>query len=578
MFHRSGRVILLHFVQIAVSVLAFGEPDDYALYVAPELPECWSAQGVVPVVSEDHPLTIRFSLKGQNLDQLVAIARRVSDPQSPEYGQYLSGMAVAELTQPEGAHAAAVTEWLSQAVLNFTVSGGGGVVELKLTTGLAAQLFQTAFRFVLNNHTGQQVVQALDYRLPASIAASVSAVYGLHGLPLPQGPRRPITRKMAAVTPAVLTKTYNVSIPAGPSTKKSQAVAEFQGQTMKKSDLATFFKKYAKGLPASDHTVSKFVGKKPIGDGGVEASLDIEYIMGVAPGVPTEFWYWGGHDFCADLKLWTEAIIAAGDDAPLVHSVSYGYQAKLSEIGCAQAKVDDVDANFAKLAAMGITVIFASGDSGSGYAASGGHGPGKKPTLYPSWPASSPWVTSVGSTRFVGQKLYAEEMATDQFGSGGGFSAMFPAFDDQKDAVEGYLKIAEALPPKGSFPPGGRGTPDVSALGEGFKVIADGDVEDVGGTSASAPTFAAIVSLLNQARLAAGKPAMGYMNPWLYKHPEAFTDITVGTNKIGRAGEKLKYGYGCAKGWDPVTGLGTPIFDKMLAAALGETTASQIIV
>lgn len=576
MFHRSGRAILVQFLQTAVSVLALSEPDDYVLYGAPELPECWSAQGVAPAVPQDHSLAIQFSLKRQNLDQLLAIARRVSDPQSPEYGQYLSGMAVAELTKPEDAHAAAVTEWLSQAFLNFTVSGGGRVVELQLTTGLAAPLFQTDFRFVLNSCTGQQVVQALDYRLPAPIAASVSAVYGLHGLPLPPRPRRPIKEKVAAVTPAVLTKTYNVSIPAGPSTKKSQAVAEFQGQTMKVSDLTKFFKKYAKGLPAADHTVSKFVGKHPTGEGGVEASLDIEYIMGVAPGVPTEFWYWGGDDFCADLKLWTEAIIAAGDDAPLVHSVSYGWQGKLSQVGCAKEKVDDVDANFAKLAAMGITIIFASGDSGSGYTS--GHVPFHKPTLYPSWPASSPWVTSVGSTRFVGQKLYAEEMATDQFGSGGGFSAMFPAFDAQKAAVEGYLKVATGLPPRGSFPPGGRATPDVAALGEGFKVIADGEVEDVGGTSASAPTFGGIVSLLNQARLAAGKPAMGYMNPWLYKHPEAFTDITKGTDKIGRDGEKLKYGYDCAEGWDPVTGLGTPIFDKMLAAALGEPAASQIVV
>ena len=51
---------------------------------------------------------------------------------------------------------------------------------------------------------------------------------------------------------------------------------------------------------------------------------------------------------------------------------------------------------------------------------------GKQPVkLYPSWPASSPWVTAVGATRFVGQTVGGEEMAADQFGSGGGFSSQF---------------------------------------------------------------------------------------------------------------------------------------------------------
>ena len=37
-----------------------------------------------------------------------------------------------------------------------------------------------------------------------------------------------------------------------------------------------------------------------------------------------------------------------------------------------------------------------------------------KPALYPSWPASSPWVTAVGATRFQGQEVGNPEMATDQ--------------------------------------------------------------------------------------------------------------------------------------------------------------------
>lgn len=90
----------------------------------------------------------------------------------------------------------------------------------------------------------------------------------------------------------------------------------------------------------------------------------------------------------------------------------------------------------------------------------------------------------------------------------------------------------------------------------------------VGGTSASAPVFAAVVALLNEARVQAGKPTMGLVNPFVYANADVFTDVTQGSDKVGRGGGVLEYGYNCSAGWDPVTGMGTPIFDKMLKAAM----------
>jgi tripeptidyl-peptidase-1 len=46
------------------------------------------------------------------------------------------------------------------------------------------------------------------------------------------------------------------------------------------------------------------------------------------------------------------------------------------------------------------------------------------------------------------------------------------------------------------------------------------------GTSASAPIFASIINLINEHRLAAGKGSVGFLNPVLYQHPEAFTDVS----------------------------------------------------
>ena len=79
----------------------------------------------------------------------------------------------------------------------------------------------------------------------------------------------------------------------------------------------------------------------------------------------------------------------------------------------------------------------------------------------------------------------------------------------------------------------------------------------------------ALVSLLNEARFKAGKPPMGFFNPFAYANPTAFTDVTKGTNAIGRGdGAALKYGFAAAPGWDAATGLGTPLFDRLLDAAL----------
>jgi len=540
-----------------VAVIADRPP---VTHIADELPTNW--RKLEQPVATSHPMTIQLSLQQSNLAELQNVANSVSDPKSPSYGKYLSLADLDTLTAPKASDVAAVENWFSAS--NVPFQRVRELVEVSLTATSAAKMFTTSFHHVANDATGQSVVRAGDYMLPAEVDDAVAAVYGMHGLPLP--PRKPIgasaRQNPVDVTPAVIQKTYNVAgvTPSG-SLKNKQAVAEFQGQTIEPSDLVKFFEDYVPKGIAGDK-IHKFVGTGGVGTSGVEAALDVDYIMGVSPGLLTEFWYWGGLDFCADLKNWTNTILS-DEDAPLVHSVSYGFQGALSQLGCKTANVLDIDVNFAKLAAKGISIIFASGDSGSGY-----NWFFFEETLWPSWPASSPWVTSVGSTRFQENKVGQPEMATDQFGSGGGFSSMLPQFKAQASAVAHYLKTATGLPPAKAFNATGRATPDVSALGEGFQVIAGGKVQSVGGTSAATPTFAGLVGLLNEARIKAGKPAMGYLNPFLYQNADAFTDVTVGTNAIGRMGGKYKYGYKCEPGWDPATGLGTPLFGKLLTAAM----------
>merc|ERR1719231_1583076 len=103
--------------------------------------------------------------------------------------------------------------------------------------------------------------------------------------------------------------------------------------------FANYVDKYEKG---TDDKVYKWVGKHIENSGGVEAELDIQYMMGISVGIKTEFWEFPGQDFGNDLNQWTSNLTTK-DDVPIVHSDSYGWQGNLSQIHVKDADVDVVD-------------------------------------------------------------------------------------------------------------------------------------------------------------------------------------------------------------------------------------------
>jgi tripeptidyl-peptidase I len=166
----------------------------------------------------------------------------------------------------------------------------------------------------------------------------------------------------------------------------------------------------------------------------------------------------------------------------------------------------------------------------------------------------------VGGTELIGNSVESGERAVSAFGSGGGFSNVFPMPSYQESAVKHFNeKYAPNYGPNVYNDTGiVRGYPDVAAIGYNVATVFDGETLGVGGTSASAPIFAGIVTLLNEARIEAGKGPIGFLNPTLYKNPDAFNDITIGSNPGCGSG-----GFNATPGWDPVTGLGTPDFEKL---------------
>jgi len=123
----------------------------------------------------------------------------------------------------------------------------------------------------------------------------------------------------------------------------------------------------------------------------------------------------------------------------------------------------------------------------------------------------------------------------------------------------------------------GRGVPDLAAPCKDYPVVIGGVNYLADGTSASAPVVAGMLASLNDARVSAGQPKLGFVNPLLYQHPEAFVDITSGSNP-GKGDSSCGMsstcpGFAASKGWDPVTGLGIPQFDKLKTVALSVSSA-----
>ena len=176
-------------------------------------------------------------------------------------------------------------------------------------------------------------------------------------------------------------------------------------------------------------------------------------------------------------------------------------------------------------------------------------GSGRKKFI-PTFPAACPYVTSVGGTTSYPEKAVSF--------STGGFSDYFPRPDYQKGEVASFLSQLNDTY-SGLYNTTGRGFPDVSAQASNFLVVVSGYSQPVSGTSASSPAFAGVISNLNDYLLTQGKPSLGFLNPWLYKKGfNALNDIISGNNP--GCGTK---GFSAIKGWDPVTGLGTPDFEKL---------------
>ena len=290
-----------------------------------------------------------------------------------------------------------------------------------------------------------------------------------------------------------------------------------------------------------------------------EVMLDIEVVAGACPKSTIAVYF---STFTE--QGWVDVLDTAVHDQqnhPTVLSISWG-DAEDNASWTAQA-IEQINEALQEAALLGVTVCVASGDDGSDDQVGDGH-------AHVDFPSSSPYVLAVGGTTLHKKKnAYVETAWKDGDGlrkdgggsTGGGVSVVFDRPSWQTVDVESVNPGAKA----------GRCIPDVAADASahtGYYMVVDGQGGPNGGTSASAPLWAALIARLNEA-LPAGKRA-GYLTPLLYQPSAgggpsigavACKDISVGSNSTAAVG-----GYTASSGYDAVTGWGTPIGSKLLQA------------
>jgi uncharacterized protein (TIGR03437 family) len=255
--------------------------------------------------------------------------------------------------------------------------------------------------------------------------------------------------------------------------------------------------------------------------------------------------------------------------------------------------------------AQGITWLISSGDGGAAtcdYQFGVTPQATKGPTV--SFPASLPEVTAVGGTEFneTGGVTY---WSPSNSASGSSALSYIPEKAWNNSLIRNSLLAAGGGPsaifskPYWQTGPGvpddhARDTPDLSLTAsgthDGYFVVSGGSNYVVGGTSASSPTLAGILALLNQSLVAKGKlsqPGLGNINPALYRlaqsSPDAFHDVVDGDIMVpcqqASPGCSSGYmGYSSGPQYDLATGLGSVDAFRLVSAwdagAASSTTLS----
>jgi kumamolisin len=384
-----------------------------------------------------------------------------------------------------------------------------------------------------------------EVSIPEEHSEIVEAVLGLDTRPVAKPHIRFLdpSKQAASVSYSPVQVAGFYDFPNGDGNGETIGILELGGG-YNTSDITQFFSNLGITPPTVVAVSVDGATNSPTGDANGpdgEVALDIQVAGSIAPGAKIAVYFTTNTD-----QGFVDAITTAIHDttnSPSVLSISWGGP----ESGWPQSSRTALDNACASAAALGVTITVASGDSGSSDGSSGNN---------VDFPASSPHVLACGGTELEasGTTIKSEVVWNDGSeggASGGGVSVDFPLPTWQS----GLSSSVGALT--------GRGVPDVAGDASpetGYNIVIDSQPGVVGGTSAVAPLWAALIAIVNQLK---GSP-VGFINATLYQSPSVFHDITSGNNGS----------YSATKGWDACTGLGSPI-GTAIATALGAKNSAS---
>ncbi|KAH9159906.1 subtilisin-like protein [Lactarius sanguifluus] len=542
------------------------------------VPENWQNLGHPPA---DTTIDLHIALKAENENALIDALIEVSSPGHPKHGEHLSREEVAELVAPPSDVLELANAWLGHhaGVHPSTIStkhGGSWLTLTGVPVSRANKLLSASYQLYQHIGTNDTVLRTLSYGLPAALVEDVQSVVPTTHFGFPRMPRQePLMRRGGAsteqtkvprgdpgtvlssrdqyATPSFLRTLYKTSsyvpLAAGWNTL---GVAGYLGQYPSPDDLRQFMNEYRSDATDATYRVVQIKGGGyDPSNPSTEANLNTQYTSAIAFPTTQIFYSTGGSDTLGDpLMNWLDYVLGLWS-VPQTISTPYG----MPEYAISLDYATHMCNLFAQLGARGASVLYSTGNDGVGHGNclvrdSSGN---SRVQFLPVFPSTCPWVTSVGGTTG-----YNPEIAASR--SGGGFSMYFPRPSYQNNAVPTFL-LNLGGQYNGLFNPGGRGIPDIALQSMHFPIIHKNRRLEVGGTSCSTPTAAGIISLLNDYRISNGRAPLGFLNVLLYgKCLEGLNDITSGSNPGCNTD-----GFSAVPGWDPVTGLGSLDFERLVA-------------
>lgn len=520
---------------------------------------------------------VRLVLKSSAAQQaaLQQLLRDQQDPSSPDFRNWLTPEQFADRFGLSANDIARLTSWLQSTGLTVNyVARSRTWIAFSGTAGLAAAAFQTEFhRYQIGSET--HFANAREPRLPAAIAGLVIGITGLDDFhPRPAVKARPAFTGNSGnhyLSPDDLATIYDILPLYQNGVDGSGQKLAIIGQTAIDPSVVTMFQNTF-GLDANPPQRVLYgtdPGVKP--DDLGEAQLDLEWSAAVARHATIIYVY--------SQDVFTSASYAIDQNIAPVMSLSYG----LCEPGASANTSPLLESAAQQANAQGITWLASSGDSGAAACDASGSAQAQY-GLAVSLPASIPEVTAVGGSEFAegggsywnssnsstgaSALSYIPEMAWNDSAAGGGLSSTGGG------ASVFYSKPSWQTGP-GVPNDGARDVPDLSLTAsadhDGYIVCCDsnGQAQIIGGTSASTPSFAGIMTLLNQYLVnqhVLPKAGLGNINPMLYRmaqsEPAAFHDITAGGNIVPcQSGtpdcSAGSLGYSAGPGYDQATGLGS---------------------